>query len=219
MRPITVNLGPYAAGVANGIVTAQSLASAGAFAINGSLTGGGVAILDNPRQVAITSAGNDSGVFFQITGADVNSNPLGEQVRGANGGTVTTNNLFKRVNMVTANAATSSVTVGTASGPSASPPIRLDEWADAPLGVQVVVSGTVNFTVQHSFDEGPDSLTNPIPLASMFWDTSLVPAGAINGTAGLTFSLGTAPLWMRLLLNSGAGSARMVVAQYNVVER
>ena len=102
--------------------------------------------------------------------------------------------------------------------PITSNSIRLDEYADAPLGVQVAVTGAVNFTVQHCFDEGPDSLVNPISVASMFWDTSLLPAAAIGGTAGTSFSLTTAPLWIRILLNSGTGSVRMVAAQYNVVE-
>jgi hypothetical protein len=110
------------------------------------------------------------------------------------------------------------VVVGPGTPPLTGNMIRLDEWADPPLGVQVAVIGTANFTVQHSFDEGPDSLINPLPLGSMFWDTSLIPAGAIGGSAGITFSIPTAPLWMRIILNSGTGSVRMVVTQYNVVE-
>jgi hypothetical protein len=96
--------------------------------------------------------------------------------------------------------------------------VRLDEWADPPLGVQVAVNGTINYTVQHCFDEGPDSLVSPIPFANMFWDTSLIPAGAIASVTSITFSIPTAPLWMRIMVNSGNGSARMVVTQYNVVE-
>jgi len=84
--------------------------------------------------------------------------------------------------------------------------IRLDEWADAPVGVQCSVQGTANFTVQHSFDD-PNDLVNPVPVGSMFWDTGLVPAGAVGATAGLTFSMATAPLCMRLFLNSGSGAA------------
>jgi hypothetical protein len=95
--------------------------------------------------------------------------------------------------------------------------IRLDEWADAPVGVQVSVAGTANFTVQHSFDD-PCDLINPVPVGSMWWDSGLVPAGAIAAAAGITFAIATAPLWMRLLFNSGTGSAKMVVTQYNVVE-
>lgn len=108
-------------------------------------------------------------------------------------------------------------------GPNAAPGsttsmIRLDEWADAPLGVQVAIaSGAVDFTVQHSFDD-PNDLINPVPLANMFWDTSFCPAGAIGGSAPITFAIPTAPLWMRLLLNSGAGAVRLTVTQYNVVD-
>ena len=105
-----------------------------------------------------------------------------------------------------------------AAGGASSRMIRLDEWADAPIGVQVAIaSGAVDFTIQHSMDD-PNDLIWPVPLASMFWDTSLLPAGAIAGTAGLTFSIATAPLWMRVLMNSGTGALRMTVTQYNVVD-
>jgi hypothetical protein len=109
------------------------------------------------------------------------------------------------------------VTVGPGTTPLTSAPVRLDEWADASVGISVVAIGTANYTVQYSFDEGPDSLTNPIPVASMFWDSSMIPAAAVGGIASASFSLPTAPLWIRLVLNSGSGSARMVIVQYQVV--
>jgi hypothetical protein len=90
--------------------------------------------------------------------------------------------------------------------------VRLDEWADAPVAVQVsYLSGTPSFTVQHSFDD-PNDLINPVLVGNMFWDTGLVPAGA-----GLTFSMATAPLWMRIVTGS-AGVAKMVLTQYNSAE-
>ena len=216
MRPITVSLGPYAAGVANGISTAQALPQAGPFVINGALTSGGAAVLDNPRQVAITSAGNDSLVYFNIVGYDALGDRLGEKVLGANGGVVTTNNLFKRVTGATSSGPTSSVTIGTASAPFASRAIRLDEWANEACAVHIAIQAGAVFTVQHSFDD-PNDLINPVPQAAMFWDSALIPPGGIAGSVGLGFSIATAPLWIRLLLNSAAGSAKMVVTQYNVV--
>ena len=99
-------------------------------------------------------------------------------------------------------------------GVGPSNPVNLDEWADAPVGVQVsILSGSPTFTVQHSFDN-PNDLINPVPVGSMFWDTGLVPAGAIGGMAGITFSIATAPLWMRLNVTA-AGTAKMVVTQYD----
>ena len=109
------------------------------------------------------------------------------------------------------------VTVGPGTTPLTSQPIRLDEWADTPPSVSVVPVGTANFTIQHSFDEGPDSLTNPIPVASMVWESSLIPVQGIAGTVAASFPLAATPLWMRLTLNSGSGSVRMVVVQPNVV--
>jgi hypothetical protein len=96
--------------------------------------------------------------------------------------------------------------------------IRLDEWADAPLGIQVSVQGVVTYTVEHSFDD-PNDLISPVPFAQMYWGTDLVPLAASGGGGNsITFSMATAPLWMRIVLNSGAGSVKLVVQQYNVVE-
>jgi len=92
--------------------------------------------------------------------------------------------------------------------------VRLDEWADAPVGVQLSgVSGTVQ--VQHSFDD-PNDLINPVPVGSMFWDTGLCTAASY--TANTTFSIATAPLWMRLNVSAGPGGGKLVITQYNVVE-
>jgi hypothetical protein len=111
-----------------------------------------------------------------------------------------------------------SVSVGPgASAGATSNMVRLDEWADSPLGVQVSLNGAANFTLQHSFDD-PNDLISPVPLANMFWDTGLFPAAAIGGSAGITFGILTAPLWVRILLNSGAGTVKAVLTQYNVVE-
>jgi hypothetical protein len=109
-------------------------------------------------------------------------------------------------------------TLGPNAAGGASGLIRLDEWADAPLGVQVsIVSGAVNYTVQHSFDD-PNDLISPVPVANMFWDTSFIPAAAIGGVAPTTFAIPTAPLWMRVFMNSGTGQLRLTVTQYNVVD-
>jgi hypothetical protein len=112
-----------------------------------------------------------------------------------------------------------SVTVGPGTTPLTSAPIRMDEFADPPAAVQVAVNGTVNFTVAGSFDEGPDSLVNPIPVAQMAWDSGLalgIPAAAVGGTASIAFPLAVVPLWLRITLNSGTGSVRMNVVQYQV---
>lgn len=95
-----------------------------------------------------------------------------------------------------------------------SPPIRLDEWADAQVGVMVAVTGGAGFTVQYSFDD-PNDLINPVAQGSMVWDSSMCPGGAVAGTANISFALAAAPIYIRLVM-TGAGSAKMTVVQYNV---
>lgn len=216
MRPITVNVGPLASVSANSIALSQSLSGPGPVTMNGALVSGGVATISPPGPVTITSAGNDKNIYFTISGINIMGAPVGEQLQGSN--TVATSQFAygKVFSIVASGATASTITVGNGAG-SVSQWVRLDEWADAPVGVQVSLNGTANFTVQHSFDD-PNDLVNPVAPVNMFWDSGLVPAGAIGGTAGITFSMATAPLYMKLIQNSGTGSCKMVVTQYNVVE-
>ena len=224
MRPITATVGPLIAASANNIATAQSLAGPGA--ANLVLVGGGTVVLDKARRVAIASAGNDSGVIWTLTGTSASGNIQSETFAGGNIATVVSALDYATVTSIRGSGATGSVTAGTAAGGAnplamaCSPWVRLDEWADAQVGVQVAVTGTVTFTVQTSFDEGPDSLVNPIPASLMAWDTSTgIGVPAAGGSATISFSIPTAPLWIRVALNTatGTGSVRMNVVQYNDV--
>lgn len=221
MRPITVSIGPL--GAVGNIAASQAATRNVRLTLNGSLVNAaGVAVISPAAQVQIADATTtDTGQVY-IQGTDPLGNPHAETVTISNtatAGLAITTARFATISIVTPLfQPTGNLTVSTLTAtPAPSSMIRLDEWADAPIGVQVSVSGTVNYTVQHSFDD-PNDLINPVPQASMFWDTGLVPAGAIGATGGLTFAIATAPLWLRLLLNSGTGSAKMVVTQYNVVE-
>jgi hypothetical protein len=90
--------------------------------------------------------------------------------------------------------------------------VRLDNYATAVLGCQVVAAGGANFTLQHSSDD-PNDLVNPVPLANMAWDNSLLPPAAQSGAASVTFQIMTSPLWMRLTLTNGLGAVRATFLQ------
>jgi hypothetical protein len=206
MRTLTTIAGPLVTVAAASVATTQSVTAPGALALVSSPV-----VFANPARVTIT--GGDTGAVYRIEGRDRNGRTFGESLIGA-GSSV---NLYTAVTAVYCDRAmAATVTVGNDNG-GASEPIRLDEWADPPIGVQVSVSGTANFTVQHSLDD-PNDTVSPVPWASMMWDTSLVPALAVGGVTSLSFAVPIAPMWMRILLNSGTGSARMTVSQYNTVE-
>jgi hypothetical protein len=98
-------------------------------------------------------------------------------------------------------------------GPNASTPadsqwLRLDEWAGGQIGFQCVVSGTVVYNVETTFDD-PNSPLNPV--ASPTWDSTL---SGINGYAlSVSGSIEAVPLYIKVNLTSGTGSVALTVSQ------
>jgi hypothetical protein len=96
--------------------------------------------------------------------------------------------------------------------------VNLDLWDGAAIGIQIYPTGGAAYTLDYSFDD-PNDLINPIPLASMFWDTSMVPGRAIDSTSGYTFSMPVTPLWGRIRLLNGVGAVRATFLQLGVHSR
>lgn len=100
---------------ADGVCQSQTPAAGGSqnLTINGAKASGGVATFGAARQVTVTSAGNDAGRTFVITGTDVNGDALTESLSGPNADTVTTTKHFKTVTQVTIDAnSAGALTVG-----------------------------------------------------------------------------------------------------------
>ena len=97
------------------------------------------------------------------------------------------------------------MTIGpNAAGSSTSNIVRMDDWNRSPVGIQCVVTGTVNYTVQGSMDD-PNDPSNPVPLALMTW-TSSPDSLAVGATASIMTSWLFVPKFLRILLTSGSGS-------------
>jgi hypothetical protein len=90
--------------------------------------------------------------------------------------------------------------------------VRMDNFATAVLGGQIVVSGGAQFTLWHSSDD-PNDLVNPVPVGSMFWDNSLLPANVLLGSASASFQIMASPLWFKLNLTNGVGAVRATFLQ------
>lgn len=214
MRPITANVGPLAAASANNIALSQTPGAAGPLTLNGSLVAGGIATLDNPRRVLITTA--DTTHTFTVTGTTPTGSVISEVV-----GPITTSAYtaqdFKTVTSVTINAAaTAAVTVGT-NAIASTPWVRLDEWASPNVSIQCDVTGTVNYTVQSTNDD-PNSPTDPVSISAMTW-LATNDTNAVNATGAVQTNYLFAPTFVRVLLNSGTGSVSAKVIQYDVANR
>lgn len=212
MQPITISVGPLAAASANNIATTQIVSGAANVLLNGSTVTGGVAVLDKPRRVLITSAGNDSGITFTVYGTWLNGQVISETVQGANVGTVATTLDFSTVTRIATSASTSAsgITAGT-NGVAGSSWCRFDDFAPGIWSIQVNASGTVNYTVQITLDD-PFAPINPTPLASVNW-LSTSDSALASQTATKFSSFTGAPCYVRVLLNSGTGSATARILQ------
>lgn len=214
MRPTTATIGPLTAQSANNIALSQTPGAAGALTLNGSLVSAGVAIISNPQRITITTT--DSTHTFTIAGMTSTGSALTEVVTG-NGTSVTSLLDYARVtSIIISGAATGAVTVGT-SGTGSTPWVRLDEWASPPVGIQCNVTGTVNYTVQSTYDD-PNSPTDPVSPSAMTW-LATNDTNAVAATGNVQTNYLFTPTFVRVLLNSGSGSVVMKVIQYNVASR
>ena len=212
MRPITVTVGPLAAASANNIALSQTPGAAGALTLNGSTVVNGVAVLDHPRRVLVTTA--DTTHTFTITGTTPTGSSQSESFLVAAGATASQLDYATVTSVTISGGATAAVTVGT-NGIASTPWVRLDEWASAPVAIQCDATGTVSYTIQSTLDD-PNSPTNPVAPSAVTW-VPTTDTNGVNATGSIQSSYAIAPTFVRALLNSGTGTVVMTVVQLGVV--
>jgi hypothetical protein len=87
-------------------------------------------------------------------------------------------------------------------------------WGETPnnLGIGVYVSGTVNYTVQYTYDDPSGTYPNALPATfttPIYFNHATLNALAINADG----TISTPVAAVRLTVNSGTGTAMMVVLQ------
>ena len=212
MQPITVTAGPLAAASANNICLSQTPAGAGALTLNGALVVSGVAVMDSPRRVLITAASsNESAKTFTVTGIGANGNTVSEAITGPSSGTAQSVLDYKTVTSITISAAAAgAITVGT-SGVGGSKWVVFDAFAPSFISLQCNVTGTINYTVQTTLNDPYDPIT-PVAPASVVWVSSSDTA-VVGATANQQSNFMFAPVYARILINSGTGSVAATFLQ------
>ena len=102
MRPKVLTISPYAAADPDAIATSQTPAAGGIqdITIDGALASGGVATLDEPRQVQLTTAADETARVFSIEGTDRKGNFQIEAIDGVNATTAVTVKAFATVTRI-----------------------------------------------------------------------------------------------------------------------
>jgi len=86
----------------DGISTAASVGNNAALVIGGALASGGSVTFDQPRNITILSAGDDSGISFTAVGTDETGAAATESITGADSGTATGSQIFATIASITA---------------------------------------------------------------------------------------------------------------------
>jgi hypothetical protein len=165
---------------ADGIAQSQTPSGAGNFTLNGALTSGGVYTSADgaARQLSFTSASNESGDTYTVTGTDADGRAQTEAVTGPNATTVESSKYFLTVTQIaTSGAATGAITIGVVDE-LASKTIRLNRHSSTGALLHLDVTGTISCTAQVALVD-PDDYTDQeaIPWVST-QDTDLVTASA-----------------------------------------
>lgn len=217
MRSIVLSAGPYAAGAVAGLAASQAPVVGTALTLTGTA-------IDTPRRILVT-AGNDAVSTRTITlvGTNWSGNTISEVLPIPTGAGATVSVLdYKTLTSATptgtswsANMSLGTSTTGTNAPLGSSAWARLDDYGFANTFVGADVAGTVNYTVEFSWDD--PNLVLPqvaVALASMKW-AALPALTAQNGAASSGFVEN--PKFIRLTVNSataGAGnSASLTVTQ------
>lgn len=197
---------------ATAVSASQTPLAAGNLLINGGSASGGVATLDTQRQILLTFAADETGHTFVVFGTADGGLPLQETVAGA-ASTATTTQFFKTVTRISISAAAAgAITVGT-NGVGGTPwQIISADLTPINLGIGVVVSGTVNFTFQYTYDDPSGVYPNPAVTFPVAWSLTALSSKAVATDSSIAFPVAA----YRLLINSGTGTATATVIEAGI---
>jgi len=152
MRRKTIRVQP--AVDADGLCASQTPGAAGALDLDGALIVGGAWSSSIGQLVTITADGDESARTFTVTGTDYNGYAITEDIAGPNATTGTGAVYFYGITEISVDDATAdALTVGFAGG-AVSPPFTVNyKMPDFKAALGVDVSGTINWTIQYTFDD------------------------------------------------------------------
>ncbi len=201
---------------ANGIAEDQTTAGAANLVLDGALAqtitnkfGSVVEVPLGGRQITLESAANLSAVDFTITGRDFGGREISEVIAGPNANTVATVRVdWNVVTQIAVSAAVgTNVEVGV-NNVGASAPVPLDQYfSPFNVSVGVTVVGTINATVQFTFDDiwngvGPFTWTDHVDLTAFTANADGTFISPVSAT--------------RILNNSGDGTTVTNIMQAGV---
>lgn len=210
-QPRFTTVGPLSTANPANIRTASAFTS-GLLTLDGVLVSSGIATLDSPRRVLFTFAADETANDFVVVGTDWSDATIGETVPGATAGTIATVLDYKTVVSITAFAnGAGNLSIGT-NAVSGSAWVKFESYVPGGVAFQCTVTGTVNYTVQQTLDD-PSNPVSPVLPQNMTW-LNCADAEVAAATASAQSNYQFAPVFVRVVLNSGTGSVAATFIQH-----
>lgn len=165
-RLTRVSLAP-ANKAATNLAQSQTPGAAGNLTLNGAAVTSGVGTFDIPRRVAIASGGADSGRTFTITGTDRYGRAMTEALAGPASATVLSVNDFLTVTQIAVDAATAGAITAGQGDKVSTQWLPVDRRNAENLGFNIVVTGTINYTVEHTYEDPFTPGVGVLPAAGL----------------------------------------------------
>ena len=216
-HPIVVSVSVSAAHTIN-FAASQTLPGAKGLSavLTGALVSGGIATLASPGRVTITSAGNDSGITFTITGTSAPyqnaGGPLVETITGGNVAAVSTTQDFATVSSVLASGPTASTITGGSSGVASGPWTPWDQYQTSfqVSLVGYITSGTPAWGVEYTYD---DVYGLYLPAGTLFPRPIAMATMPLTSTASPLDGFLTSPVRATRLTVNGTGTVQLTSTQ------
>lgn len=215
MRPKTITVALSALD-ANGVAEAQAPASGGSFTLNGALVAGGVATMDIPRHVSISSSADESANTITITGTDRNGNVITEAIAAGSASAVGSKNFATITSASISISASGDIILGAADEcESRWYPVDHSNDHEIGFGVRIDSGASLTFTVQHTYYNDFQRLNNVDKSVDETDDVVAFSHGTVASKTANTDGSYTEPVTAIRLKVTGhtSGSAYMDVVQ------
>lgn len=213
MRPISFTTIALAAADTNLIAETQTPGAAG----NLTLTASAAALVSataKPRYglfISIDCAGADAARTFTVTGTRPGGLAQTEAIAGSNGSQTLSALYWESVTQIAVDAATAGAVIVGIRQTGATDWIPLDLYLpNAQTAIQVNVSGTINYSVVYTIEDPSDSAITPLAIAHPV-------AGLTTGSTDVSGQATVIMRAVRLLINSGSGTALMTIVQQSAL--
>lgn len=208
MQPISVTVGNLPVADPNAIAVSQTPLIAGDLTLTATPY-----VLNPPRNVTITSVGDDSGITFTVYGTTYGGIAISETLAGGNAGAVTTSLDFATVTQIAVSAATADAVEAGYAQSGGSRWVRMDSWATAQSVAQVTVDGTVTYSVQTTMND-PNDPTSPVAVTDVVWLDAL-DGNLVSESTSKSGVFAYTPTFVRLIGSGGDGTATLTIAQFS----